>query len=51
VPEFTSAMEKEGDRLEEARIIVMTEQERWRTMLFDKEKELDQLQKDIDALN
>ena len=51
VPEFTSAMEKEeGDRLEEARKIVMTEQERWRTMLIDKEKELDQLQKEIDAL-
>ena len=51
VPEFTSAMEKEeGDRLEEARKTVIAEQDRWRTMLFDKEKELDRLQKEIDAL-
>ena len=50
MPEFTSAMEKEeGDRLEEARRIMITEQERWRTMLQDKERELEQLQKEIDA--
>lgn len=51
VPEFTSAMEKEeAERLEEARKIVMTEQDRWRTMLIDKERELERLQKEVDAL-
>ena len=51
VPEFSSAMEKEeGDRLEEARKMVITEQERWRAILLEKEQELDQLQKEIDAL-
>jgi YEATS domain-containing protein 4 len=48
VPEFTSAMEKEeGDRFEEARKNVITEEERWRTILLEKEKELDQLQKEL----
>jgi len=52
VPEFTAVMEKEEeDRLEEARKTVIAEQDRWRTMLLDKEKELDRLQKEIDALS
>lgn len=44
-------MEKEeSDRLEEARKAVITEQERWREKLIDKEKELERLQKEVDAL-
>jgi YEATS domain-containing protein 4 len=52
VPEFTSAMEKEeGERLEEAHKIVITEHARWRTILIEKERELEQLQKEVDALS
>lgn len=48
-PEFTSAMEKEeGERLEEARKLVITEIDRWRIILAEKEKALEQLQKDTD---
>jgi len=44
VPEFTSSMEK--DEVDQ-----FAEQERWRKTLSDKEKELDQLQKQIYALD
>jgi len=46
VPEFTSAMEKdEADRLEEAKSAVIKEQEKWRGILIEKEKELEKLQR------
>lgn len=49
-PEFTLLMEKEEtERLEEARKAVVEEQERWRNMLIEKEKELQKLQEQIDA--
>ena len=48
VPEFTSAMEKEEiQRLEEARKTVVGEQEKLRTSLFEKEKELDRLRREL----
>ena len=47
-PEFTSVMEKEeADRLEEARQAIVAEQERWRNILIEKEKELAHLQKQL----
>ncbi|GLB34166.1 putative yeats-domain-containing protein [Lyophyllum shimeji] len=50
VPEFTSLMEKEeAERLEEARQSIITEQERWRAILIEKEKELEKLQKQLAA--
>ncbi|KAG1815744.1 yeats family-domain-containing protein [Suillus subaureus] len=46
VPEFTSAMEKdEADRLEEAKGKIIKEQEKWRGILIEREKELERLQK------
>ncbi|KAG2060250.1 yeats family protein [Suillus hirtellus] len=46
VPEFTSAMEKEeADRMEEAKGKIIKEQEKWRAILIEKEKELERLQK------
>lgn len=46
VPEFTAAMEKdEADRLEEAKGKIIREQEKWRNILIEKEKELERLQK------
>ncbi|KAF5322467.1 hypothetical protein D9619_000702 [Psilocybe cf. subviscida] len=49
-PEFTLLMEKEEtERLEEARKAVVEEQERWRNMLIEKEKELQRLQEQVDA--
>ncbi|KAF8638603.1 hypothetical protein AX17_002144 [Amanita inopinata Kibby_2008] len=46
VPEFTTLMEKEeSERLEEAKKAIITEQNRWREILIEKEKELEQLQK------
>ncbi|KAG1755348.1 yeats family protein [Suillus lakei] len=46
VPEFTGAMEKEeADRLEEAKGKIIKEQEKWRSILAEKEKELERLQK------
>ncbi|KAH7887464.1 hypothetical protein F5I97DRAFT_1860659 [Phlebopus sp. FC_14] len=46
VPEFTSTMEKEeAERLEEARGKVIKEQEKWRGILIEREKELERLQK------
>jgi YEATS domain-containing protein 4 len=46
VPEFTGAMEKEeADRLEEAKSKIIKEQEKWRSILTEKEKELERLQK------
>ncbi|KAK2465989.1 hypothetical protein APHAL10511_001630 [Amanita phalloides] len=48
VPEFTVTMEKEEyGRLEEAKKSIMTEQARWKDILFEKEKELEQLQKQV----
>ena len=41
-PEFTLEMEKEeAERLESAKKQVIAEQEKWRTMLIEKEKELE----------
>ncbi|KIJ20462.1 hypothetical protein PAXINDRAFT_96652 [Paxillus involutus ATCC 200175] len=46
VPEFTSEMEKEeAERLEEARGKIVNEQEKWRGILIEREKELERLQK------
>jgi YEATS domain-containing protein 4 len=48
VPEFTAAMVKEeAERLETARKSVIAEQDKWRGILIDKEKELEQLQKQL----
>ncbi|KAH8096676.1 yeats family protein [Cristinia sonorae] len=45
-PEFTLEMEKEeGERLEAAKRKVVAEQEKWRGILIEKEKELEKLQK------
>ncbi|KAG6866118.1 hypothetical protein C0991_008426 [Blastosporella zonata] len=50
VPEFTSQMEKEeAERLEAARQAIIAEQEKWRGMLIEKEKELEKLQKQLAA--
>lgn len=46
VPEFTSAMEKdEGERLEEAKEKIIKEQDKWKGILLEREKELERLQK------
>ncbi|KAG6378966.1 yeats-domain-containing protein [Boletus reticuloceps] len=46
VPEFTSDMEKEeAERFEEARGKIVKEQEKWRVILIEQEKELERLQK------
>lgn len=46
VPEFTCAMEKEeGERLDEARDKIVKEQDKWRGILVEREKELERLQK------
>ncbi|KAF8138749.1 yeats family protein [Boletus edulis] len=46
VPEFTSDMEKEeAERFEEARGKIVKEQEKWRVVLIEQEKELERLQK------
>lgn len=45
-PEFTQEMEKEeGERIEGAKKQVIAEQDKWRVMLIEKEKELEKLQK------
>ena len=46
LPEFTQEMEKEeAERLESARKSIIAEQDKLRTVLLDKEKELARLQK------
>jgi YEATS domain-containing protein 4 len=48
VPEFTNAMEKEeAERLENARKAVVAEQEKWKAVLIEKEKEVEQLQSQL----
>ncbi len=48
VPEFCSEMEKEeAERLENARKAIIAEQEKWRTMLIEKEKELERYNKQL----
>ncbi len=48
VPEFTSAMEKEEiQRIEEARKTVIAEQEKLRTSLIEKEKELERFRREL----
>jgi YEATS domain-containing protein 4 len=48
VPEFTALMEKEeAERLEEARQAVIAEQDRWRAVLIEKEKEQQGLAKQL----
>lgn len=48
VPEFTQEMEKEeADRLENARKQVISEQDKWRQILIEKEKELARLQRQL----
>ncbi|PFH50131.1 hypothetical protein AMATHDRAFT_145776 [Amanita thiersii Skay4041] len=48
VPEFTTLMEKEEyDRIEEAKKSIIAEQNKWKDILFEKEKELEQLQKQL----
>ncbi|KAG6891313.1 hypothetical protein C0992_009194 [Termitomyces sp. T32_za158] len=49
-PEFTSQMEKEeAERLEAARQSILSEQEKWRLILNEKEKELKKLQEQLAA--
>jgi len=49
VPEFTAVMEKEEkERLEVARKAVISEQEKWRGVLIDRERELERLKKSSD---
>lgn len=46
VPEFSQAMEKEeASRLQQAKRSVHLEQEKWKDILADKERELEGLQK------
>ena len=48
VPEFTQEMEKEeADRLESARKQVIAEQDKWRQILIEKEKELERLRRQL----
>lgn len=48
VPEFTVAMEKEeAERLETAKKSVIAQQNKWRAMLIEREKELEKLQKEL----
>jgi YEATS domain-containing protein 4 len=51
IPEFNAAMEKEeADRLEEARKRIVAEQERLRECLTEREKEMEQLQREAERL-
>jgi YEATS domain-containing protein 4 len=51
VPEFTAAMEKEeAERLETARKGVIEQQDNWRSLLIEREKELEKLQKEVAGL-
>jgi YEATS domain-containing protein 4 len=48
VPEFTRVMEREeADRIEAARKNVIAEQDKWRGILIEREKELERLQKQL----
>jgi YEATS domain-containing protein 4 len=50
VPEFTQAMEKEEhERLITAKKKIIAEQEKWRAILIEKEKELEKLKKQVDS--
>jgi YEATS domain-containing protein 4 len=51
VPEFHAGMEKEeSERLEEARKTIIAEQDRWREILIEREKEIQRLQREVDEL-
>lgn len=48
VPEFTAVMEKEeAERLETARKAVIEQQNKWRSTLIEREKELEKLKKEL----
>lgn len=48
VPEFTAVMEKEeAEKLEAARKAIIEQQNKWRGILIEREKELEKLQKDV----
>ena len=50
MPEFTQAMiHEEADRLEKARKQVIAEQDRWRNILIEKEKQLSLLKKKLEV--
>jgi YEATS domain-containing protein 4 len=50
VPEFSQAMEKEeAQRLIKAKQTVLAEQEKWREILLEKEKELEKLQQQLNS--
>lgn len=50
LPEFTAVMEKEeSERLEVARKSVIEQQNKWRSMLIEREKELQKLQKELNG--
>jgi len=52
VPEFHAGMEKEeSDRLEEARKTIIAEQDHWRGILIEREKEIQRLQREVDELS
>lgn len=52
VPEFNTLMEKEeADRLEEARKTIVSEQDRWRDILIEREKELQKLQRQLQSMS
>ena len=49
-PEFTQAMiQEEADRLEKARKDVIAEQDKWRAILIEKERELESLKKQLEG--
>ena len=51
MPEFTAAMEKdEAERLETARKGVIEQQNNWRSLLIERERELEKLQKEAAGL-
>jgi len=52
VPEFHAGMEKEeSDRLEEARKTIIAEQDHWRGILIEREKEIQRRQREVDELS
>jgi YEATS domain-containing protein 4 len=52
VPEFVASMEpEEHERLANARRALVAEQDQWRTMLIEREKELERLKKRVAAMS
>lgn len=52
IPEFTSLMEREeGDRLDSAKRGIVSETDRLRGILIEREKEMERLKKEVEAMN